>query len=275
MLLSHGELRMRRRYGADSVLWREVLRRRRPVLDRWRYSLNAPRVVVMIPHHKGLHPVLQWMLDGGLSYPNYTVSLRQDPEGNTRPADGKEVYERCSANREALRQEVLRDPDVEWVASLDCDVLPPLDFIERLLRCHEVSRLDGLRPNVVGGWYPVKTRDKLVGIRDNGLAPKVTYRQRWVAGMFVGEGLFANYYQPRTYKTAPSHLAPLGCSLIHRSVLEWSSFESGCGEDQEMLDAQTKQRLVWGECVAFGKQVYDQGEVIGMAPDVICQHVDF
>ena len=275
MLLSHFEIQLRRRYGSDTVTWRDVLRRRRPAIERWHYALKAPKVAVMIPHHKGIHPVLEWMLREGMTYPNYTVSLRQDPVSNVRPKDGCEVYERCSANREALRQEVLMDPDVEWVLSLDCDVLPPVDVVERLLRCHEESSLDGMKPKVVGGWYPVKTKDKLVGLRDNGLAPKVSYRQRWVAGMFCGGGLFANYYEPRRYKTAPSHLAPLGCCLIHRSVLEWACFESGCAPGQEMRDAMTRGRLVWGECVAFGKQVYDQGEVIGMAPDVICRHVDF
>lgn len=247
---------------------------RSAAIAQWNRRCNAPRVAVMIPHHRGLHPVLNYLIKSGLTYPNYSVHLRKDPQGSVRPDSVADVYRRCSANREALRQEVLCDPAIDWILSLDSDVLPPPDVIERLMRWTKGPTIDGQLAEVVGGWYPVKGLDRLHAMNERMEVVRIRHRQRWVAGVYAEDGSFSNYDRPRDYKLAATHMAPLGCCLIARSLLERCEFVSGCEPGQVVVDTVTRSKFVWGECLAFGAQVYHQGGVIGMAQDVICRHVD-
>lgn len=233
-----------------------------------------PRVAAIIPHHQGLHPVLDYLCRKGFTYPNLTIVTRQDPDGDTRPKDYREIYRRCSANREALRQRVLTDPDVEWVLSLDSDVLPPPDVVERLLKTAEDRRLTKQPYEVVGGWIPLKGKSTLLGLDPK--THKVVKKeqvQRYIAGVITDEKKFM-YVFPRNYKTVLSDIAPLGCCLIRREVLERVPFESGCEPGQTLQEYPSGRKMLWGECLAFGIRVRELGERIGLARDVVCQHVD-
>lgn len=234
----------------------------------------TPKVAAIIPHYKGLHPVLHWLASGGFTYPNLEVLLRRDPSGDTKPANYKEVYERCSANREALRQRILKESDAEWILSLDSDVLPPVDVVERLLKTAQDKRLTKRTIECVGGWIPLKGKTTLIGMGQDGQEKKREEVQRYIAGLVTDDGAFAYYAEPREYKTSPSDIAPLGCCLIKRELLERTPFESGCLPHQTMKEHPSGRMMWYGECLAFGLRVRDQGERVGLARDVICQHVN-
>jgi GT2 family glycosyltransferase len=237
--------------------------------------MTLPKVAIIIPHHRGIHPVLQWMASGGFTYRNVTTLIRQDPQGHTKPSNYKEVYERCSANREALRQRILKESDADWILSLDSDVLPPPDVTERLLKTASDKRLTKRTLDCVGGWIPLKGKTTLIGMdRETGKEVSRDVVQRYIAGLVTDDGKFAYYDAPRDYKTAPSDIAPLGCCLIRRELLERIPFESGCLPDQTMLEHPSGNRMWWGECLAFGLRAKEHGERVGLARDVICQHVN-
>jgi len=149
-------------------------------------------------------------------------------------------------------------------------VVPPADVIEQLLFIG--------RP-VVGGWYPLKGRT-----------------DRWVAGLWVGDGSAFNHcgfprvckpserdwapygcmkYFPKTGRREMdpwiSGIAPLGCVLVAREVMELIPFRAGINE--QYYDVERKGNGILGDCGAFADDLLSVGESVAMSHRVVCEHV--
>jgi hypothetical protein len=182
------------------------------------------------------------------------------------------LYKNATHTRNEARDVALKS-DCSHFLWIDSDVVPPPDVIEKLSK---------MKSEVAGGWYPVRDREKILD-------------GRWVAGTFNEKGEFSNYHFPwvikdgdpdthpfgdqmlnlktMTYKYAPtiSHMAPLGCLLMSRDVLELLEFEDGT--DQPVTLAGYNVETMRGDCLQFGLQLNDLGIVTHMSPRVLCRHI--
>ena len=182
------------------------------------------------------------------------------------------LYENATHTRNVAREQALKS-DCSHFLWIDSDVVPPPDTIEQLAK---------MNSEVAGGWYPVRDGKKIL----NG---------RWVAGTFNEQGEFSNYHFPwvikdgdpdthpfgdrcldlrnMTYKYKPtiSHLAPLGCLLMSREVLELLEFQAGT--DLPVTLAGYGVETMRGDCLQFGLQLYELGVVTHMSPRVLCKHL--
>ena len=127
----------------------------------------------------------------------------------------------------------------EWLVMLDSDVIPPPDFVEKLLSADK---------KMIGGWYKKKDlfqSGQPVVYDDNGLQNGVHY---WIGRQSAGTGL------------EKVDAAGAGCWLMHRDVAKAIgetpyNMEHG-GEDMEL-------------CV----KVKNAGYEIWIDWDVACAHV--
>lgn len=182
------------------------------------------------------------------------------------------LYKNATHTRNEAREQALKS-DCTHFLWVDSDVVPPPDAIQQLAK---------MQSEVAGGWYPV---------RDG----KAILDERWVAGTFNEKGEFSNYHFPwvikdgdpdthpfgdrcldlrtMTYKYKPtiSHLAPLGCLLMSREVLELLEFQDGT--DLPVTLAGYGVQTMRGDCLQFGLQLNDLGIVTHMSPRVVCKHL--
>jgi len=224
--------------------------------------VKKPNVLVCVPFTDWIHPDLQKLCKGDFTYDNYHVLLRKDPKGNCDRSDVQKFYRRCSEAREDLRQRALCDEETDYLLMLDSDVVPEPDVIEKLLAVAEQGH------EAVGGWIPFPDKT----IYKNRQDENTTVKNYYCAGMFLEDESFAHYEFVRDYKTTYTHLAPLGCCLIKRDLLERTEFRSGCEENQTAKEHHSGQVIRWGECMDYAKQCWDQDSPVVLAPDAICRH---
>lgn len=183
----------------------------------------------------------------------------------------KAKYINAAATRNAAREELLKRSKATHYLWIDDDVVVPPDTVEQLLF---------LQAEAAGGWYPVKGRT-----------------DRWVAGRWAAPGnKFVAYRSPRIVgenepDSAPlgcqvldletletrldpcrSDLAPLGCLLITRAILELIPFRPGV--DSVNIDAETGKTVYLGDCGAFGDDLIRLGEWVKMSHRVWCGHME-
>lgn len=193
----------------------------------------------------------------------------------SRPvAEGTSVrakYINAAATRNAARDALLKGSKATHYLWIDDDVVVPPKTVEQLLF---------LEAEAAGGWYPAKGRS-----------------DRWVAGRWGADGnTFEAFRFPRVVgdnepDSAPmgcveldpmtgettlnpwrSDLAPLGCLLITRAVLELVSFRPGV--DSVCRDAETGETIYLGDCGAFGDDLIRMGEWVKMSHRVVCKHLE-
>ena len=167
-----------------------------------------------------------------------------------------------AAGRNKARAAALETfPDAERFLLIDSDVVPPADAIERLLESKYA---------VTGGWYPIKGQI-VIRFEDKPEEPPLRLT-RWVAGLMGEKGAVQNYYKPRTYKFAESHIAPLGCLMIARELFEAFPFRAGVG--QTVHCARFGFKMLLGDCTAYGLDIFGNRKIpVMMHPQVICDHV--
>lgn len=172
--------------------------------------------------------------------------LYKEPRQHNHENKIVEKYLNCSAARNRAKEHAMKKTDCEWFVFLDADVAPPINAIDHFLM---------MREEVCGGWYPIKNCN------------------RWVAGRWVGDNTFQTATKPRRNVIDWSDMTPLGCCMIHRSVLEVTEFRPGC--DLKFKEAGADNYGFLGECLDFGNQLHELGSLTWMAPGVVCQHLDF
>lgn len=177
------------------------------------------------------------------------------------------THTRNEARRVALKS------DCTHFLWIDSDVVPPQNTIEQLLRMENDS---------AAGWYPVRDNDHII-------------HDRWVAGTFTEDGEFANYHFPwvikegdpdthplgdlvmdirtKKFRRQPtiSHLAPLGCLMITREVMELLEFEHGT--NYAVTIAGLGVVVPRCDCLQFGLQLYELGVITHMSPRILCRHI--
>ena len=156
---------------------------------------------------------------------------------------------------------------------IDSDVVPPPNTIDQLLKMENDS---------AAGWYPVRDDNQII-------------EDRWVAGTFTDDGEFANYHFPwvvkdgdpdthpygdlvmdirtKKFRRQPtiSHLAPLGCLMITREIMELLEFQHGT--NYAVTIAGLGVTVPRCDCLQFGLQLYELGVVTHMSPRVVCKHL--
>ncbi len=171
-----------------------------------------------------------------LSYSNYDILLIDNSKNEKylhkiqtnglRAEKGpwnEDVKERIIASRNVLRQKVL-DEGYDYFLSLEQDILPPIDVIEKLLQRGK---------EVVTGVY--HKQGTLPGGRKTSYALLYTEQN--------GKLVLVHPERLKQNKLIPIHACGLGCILIHRSVLEKVTFRKpnqGVAQDDMMFcyDAQ-------------------------------------
>ena len=200
---------------------------------------------------------------------------------------------KCALNathtRNEARKEALKTSHTHYFW-LDSDVVPPPDTIDRLLEV----------PNkVAGGWYPARNGRQILNAKwvKNKEGEQTCIPGRYVAGKWVDVDTFANYHLPfvlrpdqpddaafgnqartrapkpigKTYDPVKSDLAPLGCLMMTRDVLELLEFQDGTKIPVKIqgFDGWT----VRNDCLQYGVQLWEAGIDIHMSPRVLCQHL--
>jgi len=230
-----------------------------------------PSVLVIIPTGGCVRPEVKQAVQ------NLTFSNREIHIEVCKPIHDHPVpFIRCALNathtRNQARVTALKTNHTHFLW-LDSDVVPPADVIEQLL---------AMQNEAAGGWYPVRDGRRILA-------------GRWVAGEWVDVGVFANYHFPwvlkpdepddapfgpycrkrrmegHTYDPVRSDLAPLGCLLITREVLELLEFQSGTDIPVEIngIPGQT----VRADCLQYGVQLWEVGVDVYMSSRVLCRHL--
>jgi len=111
--------------------------------------LRKPKVLVAAPTWEGHKYILvKYLLRvKNLSYPNYSVLLVDNGKSKSfskwlirkgikviKIPYRENVFERIANARNAIINYVLQHPDIKYLLSLDTDVIPPRNIIERLLK---------------------------------------------------------------------------------------------------------------------------------------------
>ncbi len=120
--------------------------------------LKYPKVLVAAPTWEGHKYILpKYLLRvKNLSYPNYSVLLVNTGKFKSftrwlvrkgikviKIPYKENIFERITDGRNAIIHYVLQHPDIEYVLSLDTDVIPPRDIIKKLLK-HKKKLVGGL-----------------------------------------------------------------------------------------------------------------------------------
>lgn len=111
--------------------------------------------------------------------------------------------------------------DTEWLIMLDSDVLPPPDFLEKLL-AH--------KKKMIGGWYRKKGGGVLPVVYDNGGVDE-NNNIKWIERKEPGKGV------------ERVDCAGAGCWLMHRDVAEAigeTPYTRNVGEDLELCEKVTR-----------------------------------
>jgi len=190
--------------------------------------------------------------------------------------DNEDHFVRLARNsthtRNKARGELLKK-DFTHFLWIDSDVVPPPDTVEQLLK---------MGTDAAGGWYPIRSGQTILP-------------DRWVAGTFNEEGEFSNYHFPwvikegdpdthplgdmvmdirtKKFRREPtiSHLAPLGCLMLSREVMELLEFQDGT--DQSCRIYGFEGTCIRGPCLQFGLQMHELGVITHMSPRVLCDHI--
>ncbi len=111
--------------------------------------MKEPKVLVAAPTWEGHKYILPKYLDRvkNLSYSNYSVLLVNNGKSKTftkwlirkgikviKIHYKENIFERITNARNAIINYVLQHKDIKYLLSLDTDVIPPKDIIERLLK---------------------------------------------------------------------------------------------------------------------------------------------
>ena len=230
----------------------------------------TPSIQVIIPTRNQPHPrvisAIQNLTFGGL---NILVQKLAKPVLSGGSLKAK--YVNAAATRNAAREVLLKHSKASHYLWVDDDVVLPPDTIQHLLF---------LEAETAGGWYCVKGRT-----------------DRWVAGRWGPDGntfhahRFPYVVGPDEPDDAPlgcvtvneitderrltptlSDLAPLGCMLITREILELIEFNPGV--DVFNFDGETGNRVYLGDCGAYGEELRKLGEPVKMSHRIVCDHIE-
>jgi len=155
--------------------------------------------------------------------------------------------ERIMQSRNRLRKKVLEE-GYEWFFSLEMDVMPPPDVLERLLKWKE---------KIVGGLYYTRQLDEKNQVK---LLPVV---QCFVEEKKWDKLRYPNEEDLKSGKPFTVAYAGLGCLFIHRSVLKKIEFRY-----KKTSDGEGGFDDVW-----FGFDAWRAGFKVMLDPTVKCEHL--
>jgi hypothetical protein len=197
------------------------------------------------------YPNFFWALVDNTAKPAYFHKLRREHPGHVfRVPRGNNSRDALANASNFLRRKAL-DEGYEYLLMLESDVFPPVDVIWRLLRHGKA---------VVGGVYEIgdgasrrpclfQTVAKL-GVMGTELIPP----EKW------------HEYRNRGLKQV--HGMGVGCTLIHRSILERFPFWYSSADDERMKgESQRKHPDVY-----FYLDLHNAGICVYADTDVFCHH---
>lgn len=159
------------------------------------------------------------------------------------PLDDNPQYNKTKnsvRNRNELRKIALGSSATHFML-VDSDTVLPLDCVEKLLAADK---------DIISAWCPMAN------------APK------WIAGYWDNHR-FA-YYESPLPGIAPVDMAPLGCMLVRRAVLERLTFDDATQLVVETIDGQ---KMYAGVTLAFALLARAAGYDLYMHGDLICKHI--
>lgn len=192
--------------------------------------MSLPKVLVFTPIYEGKEYCLDYFLDNAkkINYPNYEHIFVDNSKNKQffrelKKRVGKKLRDnvyyvgRGNNSREALSraQEFARrymlENDFKFMLSLESDLFPPADVIQRLMLHNRL---------VVGALYHIGDKDQ--GVR----VPCISVLKPSDTPGLMGTRLldpeeFTQYYHKGLQQV---HHCGLGCTLIHRKILEQVSF---------------------------------------------------
>lgn len=145
----------------------------------------------------------------------------------------------AKARTEAFRV-ALKEHEGEWFFSLDADIVPPPTTIPMLL---------AKRKEIIGGWFPAK-------------------RGCWVGGQFR-DRVFWMYGHPMP-GLSETALLSLGCTLVHRSIVEGRDFDPGVNA---LVINHNNELCFLADSGAFSKSAILAGHRLFLDGDVVCRHL--
>lgn len=191
--------------------------------------VQSPRVLVGCPTFEGYQYCLKAYANRvkNLSYGFYDVLLVDNSKGQdysrkiqqsglkvSKAEYVQNVYERIVASRNIIRQKAL-EGNYDFFLSLEQDVIPPLDVIERLIR-HQKDVVSGVYYKI----YEVDVKDKQGTIsRKKTILPLIFKPSEDSHKMHV-----CYPHEVQGNKFFKIRACGLGCVLISRKVLEQVAF---------------------------------------------------
>jgi len=230
-----------------------------------------PSVLIIIPTAGFVHPEVKQAIQN-LTFPQRDVHVEICKPIYEHSVEFCRRALNATHTRNQARLKALQTDHTHYLW-LDSDVAPPPDVIEQLL---------AMNNDAAGGWYAVRDGRNIL----NG---------RWVAGEWVDVGVFANYHFPwvlkpdepddapygsycrkrrsdqKVFDPVRSDLAPLGCLLITREVLELLEFQHGT--DIPCKINGIKGDTVRADCLQYGVQLWEIGVDVYMSSRVLCRHI--
>ena len=169
-----------------------------------------------------------------------------------------DLRDRVAASRNILRQKVIEE-GYDYFLSLEQDIIPPLDVIEKLIR-HRQPVVSGVYYKVLHVTYthhgkPLKTTKKII--------PVVW---RTLPGTGNTEKLhFCTTKDVEGNKFFKIRAAGLGCLLIHRSILEKISFRIAENKEEDKGNF---------DDVNFSNDLHKLGIPMYVDTSVKCRHLE-
>lgn len=175
------------------------------------------------------------------TYQDRAILIHQlDPIAASVRDERKAKTWNSTRNRNEMRKAAL-GTDATHFMLVDSDTVLPPDCIEKLLAADK---------DIISAWCPM------------------IYGDRWIAGRWEGN-TFVNYRGPQP-GIIEVGMAPLGCMLIKRKVLESITFEAAT---EELMQDEFGNLLYVGVTTAFGLAAARLGYTLFMHGDLICRHL--
>lgn len=195
-------------------------------------------------------------------YPDYSWMISGMKPKFRHDFPWAQVYLNCSYNRNYARQMALAS-DAEAFLFVDSDIVLPSNAISSFVKqvCDAKPSSSIMTPpgmtvsssekHIIGGWY------------------KVMNDTRYVAGRWVADNTFINFYIPEQ-SLVRTDVIGLGCAFITRKALIDIEFEHGIDIVAKYANGDD---ICLGECGAFGNRAAEKGYEMYMDGSVICEHI--
>ncbi len=178
-------------------------------------------------------------------YRDFTLLVHEMKAIPLNDSPQKNKSENITRNRNYVRPMALAS-GAEWIMWIDSDVIIPPNAISDFMKC-----ADEKGSKLMGGWY------KKINSPD------------WVACRWIKPGV-VRYFKEPVKGVIEADLVGIGCSMMHRSVLQKLEFRTAVEEYNKDEAGNT---YYTGNCFSFCEDAKALGVRPYLVGSIVCEHV--